>query len=357
MAMKHTPIDQLRPAATAESVYLLQELELKTKRNGDPFASLVLADATGTLQAVIWDNLAPVLNRDVKPDDFVLVTGELGTFNNALQLVIRKIVRVPDEKVDLARFVPVSPRDPKELESELDALIAQVKSKDCRRILDYFLGTGPRSVRKEFCQAPAAVRVHQAYIGGLVEHTLAVIRNALVLAEQYRPYDRDLLVTGGLLHDLGKIREYEWKRVIRYTDEGRLIGHISIATGMLYRAFEELAPVDELLQWNLLHLILSHHGKREFGSPVLPKTREAYLLHYGDLTDAYLTVYCEDTRKAREQGEAWTPFNRLFDTYLYAGPTRSEALPPQSKDPRAMETDDPRFFGGAGGDNVDDPGR
>lgn len=355
MAMKHVPIDQLRPAGSVESVYLLQELELKTKRNGDPFASLTFADSTGSLQGVMWDNLGPVINHDVAQNDFVLVSGEVGTFNNNLQLVVRRIAPVADAQVDLARFLPMCPQDLGELERRLDALIGEVKG-DCRRLLDHFLGQGPQSLRRDFCSAPAAVRVHQAYIGGLLEHTLCVVGNALTLADRYKPYDRDLLITGALLHDLGKIREYDWRRVIRYTDEGRLIGHISIATGLYYRAFQELAPFDELLQWNLLHLLLSHHGKREYGSPVLPKTREAFLLHYADLSDAYLAIFVTETDKAREKGEAWTGFNKLFDTYLYSGATRADGALPLQR-PANLEPDDPRFFFGSGGDSVDDPGR
>ncbi len=356
MPMKHIPIDQLRPTSQAESVYLVQELELKTKRNGDPFASLTLVDATGSIQAVMWDNLGAILNREVSVNDFAHVAGEISTFNNKLQLVLRKIAKVADEHVDFSRFVPVTPYDRAELERQFDARIAEVTNPDCRRLLDYLFGDGPRSVRAEFLAAPAAVRVHQAYVGGLVEHTLAVVRNALLLARHYQPYDHDLLITGGLLHDLGKIREYEWTRVIRYTDEGRLVGHISIATGMLYLAFEELAPFDRLLQWHILHLLLSHHGKREYGSPVLPKTREAFLLHYGDYTDAYLSTYCAETDVARAKGEAWTPFNRLFDTYLYAGSTRTEGGVAMPTGGGAVEADDPRFFFGTAGDSVDDPG-
>jgi len=356
MAMKHIPINHLRPASTVESIYLLQELELKTKRNGDPFATLTLVDGTGTIEGVMWDSLGPILNREVAANDFVQVSGEIGTFNNKLQFVVRRIVRVPDEKVDVTRFVPVCPQDLGELESRLDALIGEVKG-DCRRLLDYFFGPGPQSLRREFCTAPAAVRVHQAYVGGLLEHTLAVVRNALILADQYPPYDRDLLIAGGLLHDLGKVREYDWTRVIRYTDEGRLVGHIAIAVGLFYHAFRDLDPFDALLQWNLLHLLLSHHGKREYGSPVLPKTREAFILHYADYNDAYLSVYVEETDRARSQQESWTGFNRLFDTYLYAGPTRSDAAQPPHPRPPVVEPEDPRFFFGTGGDSVDDPGR
>jgi 3'-5' exoribonuclease len=353
--MKHIPITQLQPAPNVESVYLLQQVEWKNKRNGDPFVSVVFADATGTVPGVLWDNFTALINRQVVAEDFVLVTGEVSLYNNSPQFIVRKLVKVPDEQVDFRKFLAHTPKDLGELEAELDERIASIASPDCRRLLEYFLGRESGRIRKDFCAAPAAVRVHQAYIGGLLEHTLAVLRNALVIADQYKPYDRDLLITGGLLHDAGKIREYAWNRIIRYTDEGRLVGHISICVGWLSLAFRDLAPFDERLAWNLVHLVLSHHGKREWGSPVLPKTREALFLHYADFTDAYLATYCLETDRAREQGELWTSFNKLFDTYLYAGPTRSgETIPPNTIPP--MEPEDPRWFG-SGGDSVDDPGK
>lgn len=355
--MKHTPITQLRPNSTFDSIYLVQKLEVKSKRTGEPFATLLFSDATGTLSAVQWDNLEPILSRKINVEDFVAVSGDLSLYNNSLQATVKRIEKMPDEKVDFSRFVPVTPRDRAELERALDARIAEVQNGDLRRLLEYLIGknNSPGNVRADYLAAPAAVRVHQAYLGGLLEHTLNVCTNALALADRYKPYDRDLLITGALLHDIGKIREYEWRRAISYSDEGRMLGHIPIGSLMINDALRALAPFDKRLGQHILHLILSHHGKREYGSPVLPKTREAILLHYGDYTDAYLATFCHDIDEARALGVAWTPYNKLFDTYLYAGPTRSnEALPLLPGLDRLLP-DDPRLKT-QGSDAVDDPG-
>jgi len=355
--MPRIPVAQLRPAPQADSIFLLQEIEMRNKKNGDPYAALKLADATGSIPGVMWDNLGPVINRQVAVDDFVQVSGEIALYNNALQFVVKRIQKVPDSRVDLREYIAHTPFDIAELERQLDERIAEVKHPDCRRLLDYFLGKDGvgAATRAAFCQAPAAARIHQAYIGGLLEHTLAVLRNALMLAESYKPYDRDLLITGGLLHDLGKIREYDWRRVIRYTDVGRLVGHLSIGAHMVALAIRELAPFDERLGWNILHIVLSHHGKLEYGAPVVPKTREALLLHYGDYTDAYLASYCDDIERARRQGQLWTPYSRMFQAFLYAGPTRSDAPLPPAGEIFQPNPESPDLFGQPEGD-VDDSG-
>lgn len=326
--MERVPIAQLRPSTRVEGVYYLEEMELRTKKNGEPFASLKLRDATGSAPAVMWEGLNPLLSRQVNPEDFVRIRGEVSLYNNAPQIIVSRIEKVADEEVNFADFIPSTPCDRAALERELDERIAEVRNPDCRRLLEYFFGAGPASVRRAFCEAPAAAKVHQAYLGGLLEHTLAVLRNALLLAPNYQPCDRDALITGALLHDLGKIREFEWRRVIRYTDEGRLVGHITIAAGMVQNALRELAPFDERLGWNLLHILISHHGKLEYGSPVTPKTREAILLHQADWTDAYMDIYSQETARARELGQTWTPYNRLFETWLYAGPIQGAPAAP-----------------------------
>ncbi|MBI5154080.1 HD domain-containing protein [Candidatus Poribacteria bacterium] len=311
----------LKPGDAVDSVYHLSSLDQRAKKSGDPFYSLVVRDASGSIPGVMWDRLGPLLDGRIKTDDFVRVRGQVAEYNGAPQLTVHRMDHIADEEVNVDDFLPVSPRPRVQLEAELEELLASVKQPDCRRLLMRLFAH--RDFREAYCTAPAAAKIHQAYISGLLEHTLNVVRNALQLAEHYPPVDRDLLITGGILHDVGKIREYSWKRSISYTDEGRLIGHISIGAGMIEGAMRELGRqpegFSEHYRQHILHIILSHHGKLEYGSPVLPKTKEALLLHYGDFTDAYLTTYCDVVNPVSDRGQRWTPYSRMFEAYLYAG--------------------------------------
>jgi len=338
-----------------ETILLLASAEKRAKKNGDPFFSLSFSDASGSIQGVMWDNHAALISDSVKPGDFVRIEAFAAEYNGALQLTVRRLELVPDSEVDLADFLAVSPRPRKEMEEELDALIASVENTDCRRLLDRLLGHA--RLRELYCTAPAAAKVHQAYISGLLDHTLNVIRTALFLGENYKPFDRDVIVTAGLLHDIGKIREYDWRRVITYTDEGRLLGHISIGAAMIDGAIRALgreeAGFSPLIHQHILHCVLSHHGKLEYGSPIVPKTKEALLLHYADYTDAYLASYCDAIEAAQNRGQAWTPYNRMFEAFLYAGPGATQGTAPAPAEVPQTESEDPRWGGNSGGGNLD----
>jgi 3'-5' exoribonuclease len=331
------PIGGLAVGASVDSVYHLVSLEQRTKKNGDPYFMMQLGDATGTAGAVMWDGHHAIIGGLVREDDFVRVRADAGMFNNNLQLTLKSISRVEDSEVDLAAFLPVSPRDRATMEAELDEWIARVKDGDCRRLLARFFEN--RRLREMYCTAPAAAKIHQAYRHGLLEHTLNVVRLATSIAAIYEPINHDILITGGLLHDIGKIRELDWRRTIRYTTEGRLMGHIPMGASMVDAVVAQLRRSDEgfseATHHHIVHLILSHHGKLEWGSPVRPATREAMVLHYADNTEAYMTVFAAETAKAAAKGEAWTPFNRMFDAYLYAGAMpRDGALASEEVNPR-----------------------
>ncbi len=312
----------MHPGDSVGGVLLLTSVERRTKKNGEPYFFLNLRDRSGSIQSVMWDNHEALVDGRVAADDFVFVEGHVSEFNNGVQLTVRQIHRIEDEKVDVSEFLAVSPIPRETMEAELDELIESVESTECRRLLDRFFGHD--RFRDLFCTAPAAARIHQAWIGGLLEHTLAVMRTALHLGEQYKPYDRDLLITGTLFHDVGKIREYNWKRSIVYTDEGRLLGHISIGASMIDGAIRALQRepegFSEHYRTHIIHLILSHHGKLEYGAPVVPKTKEALILHYADYTEAYLASFNQVTDEARDQGQQWTGYNRMFESYLFVPP-------------------------------------
>lgn len=341
------PIATLKTGSTVDSVYLLKSFEQRSKKNGDPFFSLQLSDATGSANAVMWDNHAALIAGMLRVDDFARVAGDVSEYNGQLQLSLRRIERVEDEEVDLSRFIPTSPRPRAEMEAELEGHLEAIRNGDVRRLLDKFF-RHPK-LRELYCTAPAAARLHQAYLGGLLEHTLVVVRHALESARDYDPVDRDVLRAGALLHDVGKIREYSWKRSIGYTDEGRLVGHVVLGAMMADAAMRELqrepAGFNDHLRRHILHMILSHHGKLEWGAPVVPKTREALLLHYADQLDAFMVMATDSMREAAVKGDLWTQYNKFFSTYFYAGsphgglydgptdPPRSPAVPPGAGHP------------------------
>lgn len=325
-------VADMQTGDAASGTYLVTAIDWRTKKNGEPYFFVTLRDSSASIPCVMWDGHEALQERRVVVDDFARIEGNVADFNGAKQLTLRRIEKVDETDVDIADFVAVSPRPRAEMEAELDALIESVVNPECRRLLARFFGHG--RFREMYCTAPAAARIHQAWIGGLLEHTLAVVRNAVRLAEHYGPYDRDLLVTAGIFHDVGKIREYSWRRTITYTDEGRLHGHISIGASMVDAAIRALQRepegFSELRRQHIIHLILSHHGKLEYGSPVVPKTKEALLLHYGDYTEAYLSSFVEAIDEAQERGQQWTGFNKMFEAYLYVPPSSN------GHDPAAM---------------------
>ncbi len=328
---QHVPISSLRPGDSVDCVYHLLALDQRKKKNGEPFFLLTLEDASGRIAAVHWEPHPDLMEGLIRVDDFVHVGGDVGEYNGTMQLTVKRLVHVPDDKVSLSDFLPVSPRPLDEMEGELDAWIAKVENQDCRRLLDRVFGH-PR-LREMYCHAPAAARVHQAYVHGLLEHTLNVMKLADSIASVYEPVDRDLLITGTLLHDIGKIRELDWKRTITYTTEGRLMGHISIGASMVDALINQLRlggeGFDRECQARILHMLLSHHGRLEWGSPITPKTRESLVLHYADHTEAYMAVFTTETDRAAEKGDKWTSYNKLFESYLFA----SEGGGPKSASP------------------------
>lgn len=318
-----------------DSVYHLVNVDRRTKKNGEPYFMLTLSDASGTAGAIMWEGHGGLVTGAVSQDDFVRVGGEAGEYNNSLQLTLKKISRVDDSTVDISAFLPVSPRSRAEMEKELDAWLDRVTDKDCQRLLERLLKHA--RIRELYCCAPAAQRVHQAYIHGLLEHTLNVMKLAWSIADVYEPINRSLLITGTLLHDIGKIREMDWHRTITYTTEGRLMGHISIGSSMVDAVINELRRKEDFnrdLQMQILHMILSHHGKLEYGSPVVPKMREALVLHYADHCEAYMAAFTTEIGKAIDRGDTWTAYNKMFESYLYAGPQPGKTVPPGEAVPR-----------------------
>jgi len=315
--MKHVDIASLQSGMKLDSVYLVRDVMKRNKKTGEPYVFLNLQDATGTLNAVMWERAELFLSNQARPGDFVHLKGDINRYNNQLQLTIREADKVSSDIVDLEKFLPTSRRPLPEMRRELEEWIGRVKTPHLRALLDDFFGDD--RFLTTFLRAPAARTMHQAYVGGLVEHTLGVVKNALSIARNYEGVNEDILITGALIHDGSKVVEYSYQTVIQFTTPGRLVGHLCLMTIEIEKRAARIPDFPEQDKMLLQHMILSHHGRREWGSPKLPMTAEALILFYADYIDAYLSTYFEQQKKAHEKGDEWTEWVDMFESFLYAG--------------------------------------
>jgi len=281
--MKSPYVKELAPNQLLNTYFLVQNKEIRQKKSGEPYLSLALCDRTGELDAKMWDNVAEVMET-FERDDFVKVKGLIQIFHNRPQLTIHKIRRAGDSEVELADYFPASERDQDEMLAQLRGIIAGVKNPHLRGLLDALLNDP--EIARRYKTAPAAKQIHHAYLGGLIEHVLSLCGMAALAASHYRMIDLDLLLTGVVLHDMGKIHELTYERGFGYSTEGQLLGHISIAMRMVGDKLAGLPDFPPRLRSLVEHMILSHHGRLEFGSPKLPQFPEAILLHYLDDLDS-----------------------------------------------------------------------
>jgi 3'-5' exoribonuclease len=281
--MKSPFIRELKPNEPATAIFLVHTKEIRQKRTGEPYLSMLLGDRSGEMDAKMWDNVTEVMDTFDR-DDFVKVKGLFQLYNNRPQFTVHKLRPVADNEIDFADFFPASARDPEEMFLELRGIVAGISNPHLRRLLDAFLDDPDIAVR--YKAAPAAKTIHHAYLGGLLEHVLSLCALAKLTAGHYGAIDRDLLLTGVVLHDIGKIYELSYERGFSYTTEGQLIGHIAIAMRMIADKLHRLPGFPVELRNLVEHMLLSHHGKLEFGSPKVPVFPEALLLHYLDDMDS-----------------------------------------------------------------------
>ena len=298
-------------------ILLAQEAVFRTSTKGSEYLELKLSDASGDLKAFLWDVRA--IEGDmaaVQADAFLWVKGAVTSYNGRLQIKLDKVRYTPDAEVgDFSRFFPVSGRPVSDMLQELDGIIAAVADPSVRRLLAA-LFQGDPELRQAFSRAPAAKSMHHVYLGGLLEHTLSTLGMALRACSHYPDLNRDLVVAGVLLHDVGKTAELSYQRSFGYTDVGNLLGHISIEAEWINREVGKIPGFPEELRLQILHIVLSHHGRLEFGSPVLPKTPEALLVHYLDDLDGKLEVMFRAIREENHTG-AWSAYNRALERMIY----------------------------------------
>jgi 3'-5' exoribonuclease len=296
---------------------LAQEVAFKTSAKGSEYLELKLADASGDLKAFLWDLRAIEGDLEqVVPDAFLRVKGQISSYNGRTQLRLDKVRFARDQEIeDFSRFFPTSRRPQEEMLQELDGLVAGVGDPWIRRLLELLFVEDPL-LRAAFAKAPAAKSLHHVCLGGLLEHTLSVAGMADLACAHYQEMNRDLVLAGVLLHDVGKTAELTYERSFSYSDAGNLIGHISMEADWINQAVARIPDFPEQLRLLVLHIVLSHHGRLEYGSPVVPKTPEALLVHYLDDLDGKLEAMFRTIREDAGQG-SWTPFSRNLDRMFY----------------------------------------
>jgi 3'-5' exoribonuclease len=316
--MKKTFVENLRAGDVVDDVFVLVDKHMAQKRNGENFLNITLADRTGRIKGVVWDQVETI-NGLSDAGDFVFTKGSVSEYKGMLQLVVKGMERCAEGTVEPVDFLPATARDVDKMMARLKEVTATLRAPHLKKLFELFWADSEFS--DAFKTAPAAKKMHHAYLGGLLEHTLSMTLLADMIAGHYGGVDRDMLIAGAILHDVGKIREFEYARKIDYTDEGRLVSHIVIAVEMLNQKIGQIDAFPQEHARLLKHMIISHHGMREFRSPEPPKTIEAVLLHYIDEIDSKVNGIRE-FMAAEDTGESWTAYHRLLERHFYKGSTK-----------------------------------
>lgn len=303
--MKGPLVSELAPKQLITSVFLVQSKDVRQKKDGSPYLSLGLMDKSGELDAKMWDNVGDVLDSFDR-DDFIKVKCETLLYQNRLQLSIHKLARVPDGEVDLADFLPASKRDPEEMFAELMGLIGGITNPHLQALLRGIFADAETAAA--YKRAPAAKGIHHAWLGGLIEHVLSLAALAKYTAAHYPIIDQDLLMAGVILHDIGKISELRYERSFSYSTPGQLLGHIQIGVNLVEAQARAIPGFPPKLKMLVEHLILSHHGQLDFGSPKVPLFAEAVLLHHLDNLDSKMDAVRGALEKDRASASEWTPY-------------------------------------------------
>ena len=305
--MKKLHVADLKDGDAVTIHLLVREKEIRTSaRTGKSWLELSLADRTGSIPAKMWDNFEPI-SKTFERDDIVQVRARVKLYNNQKELTLEQILPVPEREYDIADFLPHTPYDVEKLYSELRAAVSAMKNPWLQRLLVSIVDDP--ALAPKLKRAPAAMTMHHAYLGGLLEHVVSLIDLSRAVSAHYPELDPDLLLAGIVLHDIGKTDELRYVRAIDYSTEGRLLGHISIGLLLVREKIRSIRDFPESLATLVEHLILSHHGSHEFGSPALPQVPEAVVLHFLDDVDSKMASMRETLAASAEPNDEWTDRN------------------------------------------------
>jgi 3'-5' exoribonuclease len=313
---KKVYVTDINPGDRITDTFLVVEKHMASSQKGNPYLAVKLRDNTGDIDGRIWDNAVELTGR-FKKGDIVSIQSRATSYRNVTQLSISDIECIDRSRYNPADYSPSSKLDIEEMFKDLMIFVETVETPLLKVLLDLIFKD--EKIVHLFKNVPAAKGFHHFYIGGLLEHTLSVTRLLEKTAEHYRTTNRDLIIAGGILHDIGKIKELSLNNVIDYTDEGRLIGHISLGLELINEKIALIEDFPEQLSMELRHIILSHHGVLEYGSPKRPKTLEALIVNFIDDLDAKVNAFQTCIESSTDNDSDWTSFHRLLERFIYKG--------------------------------------
>jgi len=288
------------------SSFVVASKQVKAKKNGEPYLALILADRSGQIEAKMWDNVDEFILA-FEQDDFLKVKGLVNKYKNRFQLTIHKLRRMDESDIDFTDYLPKTTKDIGELWRTLTEFVATFQNPHLKSLVELFMADS--EIAERYRNAPAAKTLHHAYIGGLLDHVVSLFRSCDLVSRNYPQVNRDLLLTGAFLHDIGKIQELTYNRAFSYSTRGQLLGHMIIELEMLQAKLAKLPGFPEELKILLEHMIISHHGQYDFGSPKLPMFPEALMLHYLDDLDSKMEAMRAHFEREAELEGPWTSYN------------------------------------------------
>lgn len=316
--MKKTFIKDIKEKEQVSGTFLISKKEMGLSKTGKPYLNLKVMDSTGELEARVWEG-AEELGKAFQKNDVVTLKGFSVAYQGGIQINVSSITSLKEGEYSIRDFLPASAKDAAKMIAELDSLVSSIADKHLKALLTAIFKDA--EMRDAFMTAPAAKSMHHPYLGGLLEHVLSICGLVNKISEHYgKAVNRDLLLAGAILHDIGKVHELSYKRAFEYTDEGRLLGHITIGVELVEKKIQEVKDFPRETAVLLKHMLLSHHGQLEFGSPKRPKTLEAIILSYLDDMDAKVSAVMTLIGSGAAEGESsWSSYQRLFERYIFIG--------------------------------------
>ena len=311
--MSKQTVRSLQDKQSVDSQFLVTEKSVSVGKNGRPFMSLRLSDATGSVDARLWDRVDEHA-KEFNSGDIISVKGSVQVFQNRKQLIIHRLEKMDINSVDMKDFVAESQHNPEDLFAELLLMIGSLKNDHIRQLLKDTVED--EEIKKLIYQAPAAKSIHHAWKGGLLEHIISICKIMDFMGTHYSFLNRDLLIFGAIYHDIGKVYELAFEQGFSYTDRGRLIGHIQIGCELVDKKSSRILGFSDELRDICKHIILSHHGKLEYGSPKRPKFLEALVVAMVDDLDSKVSTVQTLMDNERASGDRWSRYNEMFDRYF-----------------------------------------
>ncbi len=306
-------IETFREGMRVSDVYLCKHKQIALTKNGKEYGSVILQDKTGVIDGKIWDLGSPGIGEFASMD-YIFVDADVTLFQGSFQLNIRRVRKADEDEYYPGDYLPMTKKDINTMAQELGQYIASIRNEYLKKLAaSYFVED--HGFFKDFCGHSAAKSVHHSFVGGLLEHTLSVVKLCDFFSRQYPALNRDLLLTAAMFHDIGKVQELSSFPENDYTDEGQLIGHIIIGTQMVQARIAQIPGFPKKLETELVHCILAHHGELEYGSPKKPALIEAMALNLADNTDAKMETMTEILNAAGDNN-GWLGYNRFMETNI-----------------------------------------